>query len=597
MPDSDDTATPGSASASARADDLTAASTRSARSIDPDSMTDEEWDALPAEVVPARFVAEEMCRGLPQGVRRALGRHKIRHAPAYVSVEDLVTLGVRNAGAYRPTIDEVDRWCHRLDPPGQLDIYADAVSLDELRALITGSDPNRKLALATIARVADETGAEWARLAVKRLRDLNTVARFTGQRRAAELTLPTSMLLSLGATATDLAELPAADPASRAASGKIVEAWTEQDRAEARAPRQPAASIALTRASDVERQHIDWLWTTADRDPLSCDVAGALIPLHGLSLIAGREGAAKSTFLWWLAAQITRGTLPGHYLGKPRDVVVMATEETETAIRLRLEVAGADLDRVYFPSKVAKDDGTPLTISIGDDIGLLSEMLSSIEPGAVFLDPLKDFLGGVNTDREDEVRPALVPLLELTAEHDCAVIGLIHLNKMTRGDFLTRLAGSGAFKHVPRVVFGLAHDDLTDTRVLQQRKNNGAEMARGAFLARVESVEVTFDGRTERVGRWTMDGTSVHGVDAILAQQERGERPPSAAERAEAFLTEYLDDGAPHPFAEIAAAAARLNITEPTLKRARRAIGATSTRENVRGAGTFWQMPTSDADA
>ena len=60
--------------------------------------------------------------------------------------------------------------------------------------------------------------------------------------------------------------------------------------------------------------------------------------------------------------------------------------------------------------------------------------LTGIEPGAVIFDPIKDFLGsGVNTDREDEVRPVLTPLLKLTEECGTAAIGLHHLNKSLKG--------------------------------------------------------------------------------------------------------------------------------------------------------------------
>jgi hypothetical protein len=325
-------------------------------------------------------------------------------------------------------------------------------------------------------------------------------------------------------------------------------------------------------------------------------VAGPLIPLHGLTLLGGREQSAKSTFCWWLTAQITNGTLPGHYYGIPRDVVIMATEETEAMIRMRLEVAGADLLRVYFPVKRTAD-GTELPISIRDDLELLSEMLEGIEPGLLILDPIKDFLGdGVNTDREDEVRPVLVPLLELTAAHNAPVLGLIHLTKALKGDFLTRIAGSGAFKHVARTVFGLAHDEQSDTRVLQQKKNNNGVVARGAFMGTVVPVEVTFGGRTEKVGMWVMGGSSPQGLDAVLATQEQGGRPPTATQRAEAFLRDHLDDGEPHAYSAIWEAAQPLNIAESTLKRARTAIGATARRENVRGAGTMWQLPIADTD-
>ena len=404
----------------------------------PDAATaDDQGDEL-ALAVPARVAAEVLCKDtLTPRARRALGQQTL-----YVNVDDLVTLGLIT-DAQRPTIDAADIWCQHVLRAG-LDLYAKALPLDTLRGVVTGHDPRRQVALVTLIAAA-ETGSEFAALAVKKLRDRNTVARAEGRRSALALTLTVAELLNLGATDAEAEALPTADEGTRAALVKVIESWNEIDRTEARRPAMPATSITLTRASAVTRRHADWLWTTEGIDPYRCGVNAAMIPLHGLTLTAGREQAAKSTLCWWLAAQVTHGLLPGHYEGQPRDVVIMASEDSETKIRRRLEAAGADLDRVYLPSKTTAD-GITLPVSIRDDLDTLTALMTSIEPGLAIFDPIKDFLGdGINTDREDEVRPVLTPLLKLTEECGAAVVGLHHLNKSLKGDFLTRLTGSGAF--------------------------------------------------------------------------------------------------------------------------------------------------------
>src|SRR5690349_3618283 len=80
---------------------------------------------------------------------------------------------------------------------------------------------------------------------------------------------------------------------------------------------------------------VHWLWDQR-------------LPLGALTLLAGREGIGKSTVAYALAAQITRGTLPGRYADQPRAVAVCATEDSwEHTISPRLVAAGADLDRVF----------------------------------------------------------------------------------------------------------------------------------------------------------------------------------------------------------------------------------------------------------
>jgi hypothetical protein len=549
---------------------------------------DAEADAL-ALSVPCRYVSEELCQTLPPRTRRKLGRFSL-----YVEVDDLVTLGlITDAG--RPTVDHIDTWCHQNIRAG-LDFYAKTLPLDTLRGIITGYNPRRHVTLATLVDAA-ANGSEYAALAVKRLRDRNIVARAEGRRAALALTLTVAELLDLGATTAEAEALPTAAEGSQAASVRIVESWNEIDRSDARRPALPAASITLMKASAVTRRHADWLWTTEGLDPYECGVCAAMIPLHGLTTIAGREQAAKSTLCWWLAAQITRGLLPGHYFGQPRDVVIMASEDSESKIRRRLEAAGADLDRVYLPNKRTAD-GIILSISIRDDLDTLTELLTGIEPGAVIFDPIKDFLGdGVNTDREDEVRPVLTPLLKLTEDCGTAALGLHHLNKSLKGDFLTRLTGSGAFKNVSRSVIGVAHDPVSDMRLVQLMKSNDGELARGAFQARVIGVDITIDGRTEKVGKWVMEGISLSDLDTVLAAKEQGTRGGgSAAERAKDALAIYLGD-AEKPSDEVRqAVAAQLNISEETVKRAFREMGGVHSRTKEKPSRTLWRLPKDDDD-
>ena len=105
----------------------------------------------------------------------------------------------------------------------------------------------------------------------------------------------------------------------------------ENGDAEARADRR----LVLTPASQIKPRPVLWGWE--DR-----------MPAGHLSLIPGREGIGKSLFLVWLAAQITRGTLPGAYYGSPRAVFYCAAEDSwQHTIVPRLIAAHADLDLVY----------------------------------------------------------------------------------------------------------------------------------------------------------------------------------------------------------------------------------------------------------
>ena len=75
----------------------------------------------------------------------------------------------------------------------------------------------------------------------------------------------------------------------------------------------------VTWACDIRIRPVVWAWTDNDE---------GRIPAGSLSIAAGREGTGKSSFGTWLAARITRGTLPGNLYGTLRRVLYVAVEDS-----------------------------------------------------------------------------------------------------------------------------------------------------------------------------------------------------------------------------------------------------------------------------
>jgi hypothetical protein len=100
----------------------------------------------------------------------------------------------------------------------------------------------------------------------------------------------------------------------------------------------PARRLVLTPASEIEPEPVVWAWE---------DEGAGRIPAGSVGLFAGREGTGKSSFLIWLTAKITTGTLPGS-LTSPRPVIYVAVEDSwKYTIVPRLMASGADLTKVY----------------------------------------------------------------------------------------------------------------------------------------------------------------------------------------------------------------------------------------------------------
>ncbi|WP_032407827.1 AAA family ATPase [Rhodococcoides fascians] len=106
------------------------------------------------------------------------------------------------------------------------------------------------------------------------------------------------------------------------------------------------------------------------------------------SLLVGDEGIGKSLFWTWLAGHITNGT-PSDDFGiparAPQDVLVIVTEdEWSTTVRPRLEIVGADLNRITVVC--ADADGSGASV-LPRDMHVLTA--STIRPALIVIVPEK----------------------------------------------------------------------------------------------------------------------------------------------------------------------------------------------------------------
>lgn len=202
----------------------------------------------------------------------------------------------------------------------------------------------------------------------------------------------------------------------------------------------PRRQVVLAAANGIRIRVPKWLY---DRR----------IPSDAISLLAGREGIGKSTIAFDIAGRVTRGRLPGRYLGQPRGVGVIASEDSwESVILPRLVAAGADLTRVYR-IEARTEDLRIETISAPADLDDLAQRCREHDIALLILDPVMSIIhGSLDTHKDREVRQALDPLARFCAANNVAVLGLIHVNKSTTSDPLNSIMASRAFTAVARSV-------------------------------------------------------------------------------------------------------------------------------------------------
>lgn len=340
-------------------------------------------------------------------------------------------------------------------------------------------------------------------------------------------------------------------------------------------------SLQITWACEIEPEPVDWLWvdismrntaqlvpdgTTAPNPFLVEDIA-CVAPGHTwsppevetdgriacgmVSIAAGREGSGKSSFGIWLAAKITRGTLPGAHYGTPKRAYYLATEDSwKHTLVPRLMASGADLSMVAR-IEVAVSECATVTLSLPDDVDLLTQSIIDNDVALVVIDPLMSTMSaGLDTNGTRDVRTALEPLAAMADKTGASVVALAHFNKATGLDSLTRITGSGAFKDVARAVMVFAVD-ADGERVFSQPKNSVGRNDLPSLKYEVTGAVVETRKGKAATARFRFTWTAESTVDEVLVDQRRGGRRVSPVQE---FLVQYLTEHADKETGEVDAA-------------------------------------------
>ncbi len=347
-----------------------------------------------------------------------------------------------------------------------------------------------------------------------------------------------------------------------------------------------ARRARITWASQIEPEPVVWAWQEGEN---------GRIPAGSLSVAAGRESTGKSSFGVWLAAQITRGTLPGSYFGEARSVFYVAVEESwKHALVPRLLAAGADLDRVGR-FDVISHDGDEITLSLPLDNHLLEREMKEYKIALVVIDPLMSVIGErIDTHREREVRSALDPLAKMADRTGSVLLGIAHFNKGGSTDAASLITGSGAFKNVPRSVFGFARDETDENggRVMSQVKNSLGRDDLPSLSYLIETAEIATKKGIATIGKFTFTGESDRSVAEIL-RDSRGEAEGHDERRElDSWLVDYLStEGGSANARDVIRDGRATGFTEDAIKKARRRIRARSERQGFgKGSSVVWTI-------
>lgn len=361
-------------------------------------------------------------------------------------------------------------------------------------------------------------------------------------------------------------------------------AITAQQAPDATEPEQPQARRVRSQpVTEVKLKRRQYLWENR-------------LPLGEVTLWVGHAGIGKSQAAVWLAAHVSRGTLPGELHDQPSPVLYLGTEDSwEYTLAPRFVAAGAELGNIHRLF-VETEEGAEATVSLAVDMDTLRDEIKATGARLIVLDALLSTFGSAKLTEQNTVRRHLEPLARLAQELNIAVVGVAHFRKASDPNPLHMISGSAEFGQVVRSAIGFAPDREADdgSCVLSLVKTNIAPQDLPSIRYRIEPATVdTEDGPTD-VGRFVAVGETEQNVTELLNQETGSSEERSERTEAVAWLQGYLaDNGGEAPAGDIIKAAEKDGFAKHTVQRARAKAGVKSQKSGF-GKGWVWAMSPED---
>jgi putative DNA primase/helicase len=316
----------------------------------------------------------------------------------------------------------------------------------------------------------------------------------------------------------------------------------------------------------------------------------------GNGLVAGLPDEGKGQVFANMAATVTKGgNWPCNEGEAPKGNVLLLTAEDDVADTVvpRLKAAGADLDRVEIVSMVRDQNGKRM-FNLADDLDLLRKKIAEVgDVKLIQIDPISAYLGNqIDSFRTTAVRSVLAPLVDLAAEMNVSIIGMLHFNKkLDVNNALLRISDSLAFGATARHVYAVVDDAEHKRKLFVKAKNNLATSDNKSLAFRFGVRDVGMDDQTGEVItapyiRWEGEHVEVTASQAMAATKS-----PGARDQAKKFLADFLADG-PVLKIDVEEAADAHAISHRTLVRAKDELSVIVEKEKGVANGKWvWRLP------
>lgn len=329
---------------------------------------------------------------------------------------------------------------------------------------------------------------------------------------------------------------------------------------------------SLRAFSDIEEREIDWLWPS-------------FLPKGAFAVLSGDPGVGKG-FLWVdLVARITTGNNwpTGERCETGACLILTIEDNPGSTIKHRLKAAGANQKQAFHLTALLNGEGENRPVNLRFDLEQVERLIIEHKITFVVLDPIQDFWAGVGWNKGEDVRAALMPLVEMLQRTGATCLGICHSNKGDDRSAKDSVAGSKQILASARVAYRVDEIPDSGSLALTVIKNNLAPQKDLNWEMRLTKAN---PNNVREVPWIDWIGRTEFRANDFTRTKENHPRDRKRCEAKE-FLTRFLSDGM-KPVNDIKEAASSADIAEKTLERAYKDLGYIS---KPIGGRFYWMTP------
>ena len=235
--------------------------------------------------------------------------------------------------------------------------------------------------------------------------------------------------------------------------------------------------------------------------------------------------------------------------------MLSAEDSWSYVLRARLEVNGADLERISFISP--EDDRF---VDLNFDGELLREIVETHKPGVIVFDPLQAFVpANLRMGDRNAMRKCFSPLIGDGEKYGLTTIIIAHANKQSGVWGRKRIADSSDIWDSSRSVLMTGITQDSDIRYISHEKSNWGRLERSVLYELDECVPV-FKAYTPKKDR------------EFIEEDVRNRNTRPVVEDAKEFIIETLTEHKEMEVSELDELAAANSISKHALKDAKTAL-------------------------